>query len=63
MTPFLESKWTTLRNMAVAYYNAVIWPSTPEDFDATNPSPRRTLNVELDRISAKERKETGRVSW
>lgn len=63
MTYPLESKWTTLRKMALAYYNAVIWPSTPEVFDATNPKPRAALEIELARIDKKERQSGGKSSW
>lgn len=59
MTP-IESKYTQLRKLALAHYNAVIWPATAEEFDAINPRPRIALNVELERIAEKERKEGGR---
>lgn len=63
MTYPLESKWTSLRKNAIAHYESVIFPSTPADFDATNPKPRIALNIELARISEKERKEGGKSQW
>ena len=59
MTP-IESKYTSLRRLALAYYAAVVWPATAEDFDAKNPSARIALDAELARINEKERKEGGR---
>jgi hypothetical protein len=52
-----ESKWTTLRKNAVAYYQAVVFPCDPDQFDQRNPKPRMALDAELTRIAEKERKE------
>ena len=42
------------------YYLAAVYPASPSEFDAINPRPRMALNVELERIAEKERKEGGR---
>lgn len=61
MTYPVISKWTQLREGAWRYYEAVVYPCHPDQFDATNPAPREALNIELGRINERERKE-GR-SW
>lgn len=57
MTYPVISKWTQLRLNAQKYYDAVVFPCHPDQFDATDPAPREALNIELDRINEKERKE------
>lgn len=60
MTYPLESKFTTLRKNAQRYYDAVIFPCHPDQFDSWNPRPRIALNIELARIAERERKDGGR---
>lgn len=62
MTP-LESKYTTLRRNALAYYEAVVYPCDGLEFDRWSPRPRIALDFELARIDKKERHEGGRSSW
>lgn len=54
------SKYAELRKNAVRYYESVIWPCHPDQFDAWNPRPRIALDIELERIAERERKEGGR---
>lgn len=59
----LESKYTTLRKNALAYYEAVVYPCDGLEFDRWNPQPRDALDFELARIDKKERAESGKSSW
>lgn len=63
MTYLAESKWTTLRRNAQHYYDAMIFPCHPDQFDLWNPRPRSDLNFELARIDKKERLKGGKSSW
>ena len=47
------------RNRAIRYYNSIIYPSTPENFDQRDMRPRTALNAELELIAQRFRSDRG----
>lgn len=57
-----QSKFDQLRENAVHYYQAIVFPANRHEFDEANPAPRQNLVVEVNRINKKEREENLRFS-